>query len=80
MTRDHRYRCDAMGVSVPSRSIDLDLAALLDDVDAPQRLIRELAAARAGERKALCEAQVEVERLRLGPTSARSLKTLSFVA
>jgi hypothetical protein len=43
----------------------LDLAALPDDVDALHRLIRELAAERAGERKALSEAQAEIERLRL---------------
>ena len=43
----------------------LDLAALPDDVDALHRLIRELAAERAGERKALSEAQTEIERLRL---------------
>jgi transposase len=43
----------------------LDLAALPDDVDALHRLIRELAVERAGERKALSEAQAEIERLRL---------------
>jgi transposase len=43
----------------------LDLAALPDDVDALHRLIRELAAERAGERKVLSEAQAEIERLRL---------------
>ncbi len=43
--------------------MDLDLAALPDDVDALHRLIRDLAADRLGERTALCEAQAEIERL-----------------
>ena len=45
--------------------MDVDLAALPDDVDALHQLIRGLAAERAGERKALSEAQAEIERLRL---------------
>ena len=45
--------------------MDVDLAALPDDVDALHQLIRELAAERTGERKALSEAQAEIERLRL---------------
>jgi transposase len=43
--------------------MDVDLAALPDDVDALHRLIRDLAADRAGERTALSEAQAEIERL-----------------
>ena len=43
----------------------VDLAALPDDVDALHQLIRGLAAERSGERKALSEAQAEIERLRL---------------
>jgi transposase len=45
--------------------MDVDLAALPDDVDALHRVIRDLAADRAGERTALSEAQAEIERLRL---------------
>ena len=45
--------------------MDVDLAALPDDVDALHRLIRDLTAERVGERAALCEAQTEIERLRL---------------
>jgi transposase len=45
--------------------MDVDLAALPDDVDALHRLIRELAAERTGKHKALTEAQAEIERLRL---------------
>ena len=45
--------------------MDVDLAALPDDVDALHQLIHGLAAERAGERKALSEAQAEIERLRL---------------
>jgi transposase len=45
--------------------MDLDLAALPQDVDALHRLVRELASDRAGERTALSEAQAEIERLRL---------------
>jgi transposase len=45
--------------------MDVDLAALPDDIDALHRLIRELAAKRIDERKALSEAQAEIERLRL---------------
>jgi len=45
--------------------MDVDLAALPDDVDALHQLIRGLAAERSGERKALSEAQAEIERLRL---------------
>src|SRR6476660_6101662 len=45
--------------------MDVDLAALPDDIDALHRLIRELAAKRIDERKALTEAQAEIERLRL---------------
>ena len=46
-------------------AMDVDLAALPDDVDALHRLIRDLAADRAGEQTALSEAQAEIERLRL---------------
>lgn len=45
--------------------MDVDLAALPDDIDALHRLVRELAAKRIDERKALSEAQAEIERLRL---------------
>jgi transposase len=45
--------------------MDVDLAALPDDVGALHRLIRDLAAEHAGERTALSEAQAEIERLRL---------------
>src|SRR5262245_22112927 len=45
--------------------MDVDLAALPQDVDALHRLIRELAAERVGERRALTQAQAEIERLRL---------------
>jgi transposase len=45
--------------------MDVDLAALPDDVDALHRLIRNLAADRLGERTKLSEAQAEIERLRL---------------
>jgi transposase len=45
--------------------MDVDLAALPDDVDVLHRLIRELAAKQASEHKALSEAQAEIERLRL---------------
>jgi hypothetical protein len=45
--------------------MDVDLAALPDDVDVLHRLIRDLATERAGERTALSEAQAEIERLRL---------------
>ena len=45
--------------------MEVDLAALPQDVDALHRLIRELAAKQAGEHKALTEAQAEIERLRL---------------
>ena len=45
--------------------MDVDLAALPDDVDELHRLIRDLAADRVGERTALSEAQAEIERLRL---------------
>jgi transposase len=45
--------------------MELDLAALPQDVDELHRLIRELAARQAGEHKALTEAQAEIERLRL---------------
>jgi transposase len=45
--------------------MDVDLAALPDDVGALHRLIRDLAAEQAGERTALSEAQAEIERLRL---------------
>ena len=55
--------------------MEVDLAALPDDVDVLHRLIRELAAERAGERTALSEAQVEIERLRL---IVRKLQRLQF--
>ena len=45
--------------------MELDLAALPQDVDALHRLIRELSAKQTTERKALTEAQAEIERLRL---------------
>ncbi len=45
--------------------MDLDLAALPRDVDALHQLIRELAETRAGESKALSDAQAEIERLRM---------------
>jgi transposase len=45
--------------------MELDLAALPQDVDALHRLIRELAAKQASEHKALTEAQAEIERLQL---------------
>ncbi len=41
--------------------MDIDLAALPDDVETLQRMVRGLAA----ERAALSEAQAEIERLRL---------------
>ena len=41
--------------------MDIDLAALPDDVETLQRMVRGLAA----ERTALSEAQAEIERLRL---------------
>jgi transposase len=55
--------------------MDLDLAALPENVDALHQLIRELAAKREGERKALSEAQAEIERLRL---IVRKLQRLQF--
>jgi transposase len=45
--------------------MELDLAALPQDVDALHRLIRELSAKQTTERQALIEAQSEIERLRL---------------
>jgi transposase len=45
--------------------MELDLAALPEDVDALHQLIRQLAAERTGERNALSTAQAEIERLRL---------------
>jgi transposase len=45
--------------------MDIDLAALPDDVAALQRLVRDLAAVRESERTGLAEAQAEIERLRL---------------
>jgi len=45
--------------------MELDLAALPQDVDALHRLIRELAAKQASEHKALTAAQAEIERLRV---------------
>jgi len=45
--------------------MELDLAALPKEVDALHQLIRQLAAERTGERKALSTAQAEIERLRL---------------
>jgi transposase len=52
-------------VSVALPSMDLDLAALPRDVEALHRLIHELVETRAGESKALSDAQAEIERLRL---------------
>src|SRR6185437_6298531 len=45
--------------------MEVDLAALPQDVDALHRLIRELAAEQASERQALSQAQAEIERLRV---------------
>jgi transposase len=45
--------------------MEVDLAALPQDVDALHRLIRELAARQASEHQALSEAQAEIERLRV---------------
>lgn len=45
--------------------MEVDLAALPQDVDELHRLIRELTAKQANERKALTQAQAEIERLRL---------------
>ena len=45
--------------------MELDLAALPQEVDALHRLIRELVAERTGKHKALTEAQAEIEWLRL---------------
>jgi hypothetical protein len=45
--------------------MELDLAALPQDVDALHRLIRELAVEQASEHKTLTAAQAEIERLRL---------------
>ncbi len=45
--------------------MDLDLAALPEDVLALHRLIRQLAAERTSERKTLSEVQAEIECLRL---------------
>ena len=45
--------------------MELDLAALPQDVDALHRLIRELSAKQVSEHRALTEAQAEIERLRL---------------
>ena len=53
--------------------MDVDLAALPDDVDALHRLIRDLAADRAGERTALSEAQAEIER-----TTGKGAKAIAF--
>ena len=47
--------------------MDVDLAALPDDVETLQRMVRTLAA----ERTALSEAQAEIERLRLHRTAER---------
>ena len=55
--------------------MDLDLAALPADVDALHRLIRQLAAERTGERKALSAAQAKIERLRL---IVQNLQRLQF--
>ena len=55
--------------------MDLDLAGLPEDVDALHRLIRELAAERASERKAFTEARAEIERLRV---IVRKLQRLQF--
>jgi len=52
-------------VGVPFTAMDLDLAALPQDVDALHRLIRGLVAERAEEKTALSQAQAEIERLRL---------------
>jgi transposase len=45
--------------------MNVDLAALPEDVDALHRLIHDLAAVSADDRTALSEAQAEIERLRL---------------
>jgi len=45
--------------------MDIDLAALPDDVATLQRLVRDLAAGRESERTGLAEAQAEIERLKL---------------
>jgi site-specific DNA recombinase len=55
--------------------MDVDLAALPQDVDALHRLIRDLAAQREGKQKALSAAQVEIERLRL---IVQNLQRLQF--
>jgi transposase len=49
-------------VGVPFTAMDLDLAALPQDVDALHRLIRGLV---AEQKAALTHAQTEIERLRL---------------
>ena len=48
-------------VSLISRAMDIDLAALPDDVETLQEMVRSLAV----ERTALSEAQAEIERLKL---------------
>jgi transposase len=45
--------------------MDIDLAALPEDVDTLQQLVRTMAAERAGERSELVEAQGEITRLKL---------------
>jgi len=55
--------------------MDVDPAALPDDVDALHRLIRDLAADRVGEGSALSEAQAEIECLRL---IVQTLQRLQF--
>ena len=68
-------RCSTPGSGRTVASMDLDLAALPQDVDALHRLIRELAAKRASEQKALTEAQAEIERLRV---IVKKLQRLQF--
>lgn len=63
--RSRRHPTRARCVSVHFRLMDIDLAALPDEVDALQRLVRDLAAERESERNGLAEAQAEIERLKL---------------
>jgi hypothetical protein len=45
--------------------VDIDLAALLSDVDTLHQLVRDLAAQVADDRSELAQAQAEIERLKL---------------
>jgi transposase-like protein len=56
-----RYGIAARVLFVNFRLMDIDLAALPDNVETPQRIVRMLAIERAN----LTEAQAEIERLRL---------------